>query len=171
MDNNAPDDDGTRDRDVLDPLGVDAYQRELAARVRSRLRVANAAFDEDVITHHEARVTEFLFRLHVRERTRLTAEVNIGPELFQFEANAAQLRLYSQDVRDDLDRWVQLSDETFKALVTHDLRIRLRRTLFGRWHGAVWVPGQPGAWNGELFATLGWGREERFENWLATSPP
>jgi hypothetical protein len=154
-----------------DPLGVDSHQRELAARVRGWLRVANAAFDEDVITYPEARISEFHFNLHVREPHRLTAEVNVGPELFQFEANGAQLRLYSQDVRDDLDRWVQLSDETFKALVTHDLRIRLRRTLFGRWHGAVWVPGQPGAWNGELFAVRGWGREERFENWLAISPP
>jgi hypothetical protein len=117
------------------------------------------------------RISEFHFTLHVRERHRLTAEVNIGPELFQFEANGAQLRLYSQDVRDDFDRWVQLCDETFQAILTHDLRIRLRRTVFGRWHGAVWVPGQPGAWNGELFATFGWGREERFENWLGASTP
>ena len=153
-----------------DPLGVDTHQRELAARLRGRLRAANAAFDEDVITYPEPRISEFYFNLHVREPHRLTTEVNIGPELFQFEANGAQLRLYSQDVRDDFDQWVQLCDQTFKALVAHDLRIRLRRTLFGRSHGAVWVPGQPGAWNGELFATLGWGREERFESWLATSP-
>jgi hypothetical protein len=154
---------------TADPLGVDAHQRELAARVRNRLQAANAPFDEEMIPYHEPRISERHFILHVRERHRLTAEVNIGPELFQFEANGAQLRLYSQDVRDDFDRWVELCDEVFRALLTHDLRIRLRRTLFGRRHGAVWVPGQPGGWNGELFAVLGWGHEELFENWIAAA--
>jgi hypothetical protein len=76
-----------------------------------------------------------------------------------------------QDAGNDADAWVELCDRTIHAILTHDLRIRIRRTLLGGRAGAIWVPVDTGAWNGEYFAWRGWGREQRFDNWIGTPPP
>src|SRR5690349_8064327 len=136
-------------------------QERLAHRVRGRLGQVRAKFLERVTEHPvEATIT---FQLEVREPHRLTAAIEIGADGFWFRANGAALHLEMQDAGNDPEAWIGMCDEAIGAILTHPLRIRTRRTFLPRRRvGAVWVPGDGGAWNGEYFAWRGCGREERF---------
>jgi hypothetical protein len=149
------------------PIGE--AQRELTERVRHRLRDVGAQFIERVIRHPvEATVA---FELRVREPERLTADIAVSADGFWFTANGAALHLEMQDAGNDAGAWVELCDRTIHAILTHDLRIRTRRTFLGRRAGVVWVPVDGASWNGEFFAWLGWGQEQRFGNWIGSPPP
>jgi hypothetical protein len=141
-------------------------QERLAHRVRQRLGHVGARFYERV-TEHPAEAT-IIFQLEVREPSRLTAAIDVGADGFWFKANAAALHLEMQDAGKDPAAWVELCEGTINAILTHPLRIRTRRTLLGRRVGAVWVPLDGGAWNGEYFAWRGWGQEERFNDWIGS---
>ena len=142
-------------------------QERLTNLVRQRLGQVGAKFSERVNEHPvEATIA---FQLEVREPSRLTAAIDIGIDGFWFKANEAALHLEMQDAGNDPEAWIELCDGAIEAILTHPLRIRTRRTfLLARRVGAVWVPGDAGAWNGEYFAWGGWGREERFDDWLGS---
>jgi hypothetical protein len=123
-----------------------------------------ARFDESMNTYEVDAAIRF--RLHVREPDRLSVDVYVAGDMFMVVANGAELHLEPQDAGNDPIKWVELCDSTFAALVSQDLRIRIRRTLLGRRRGAIWIPLGEGGWNGELFAFAGIGREQRFVNWL-----
>ncbi|MCZ6708169.1 MAG: hypothetical protein O7A71_09525 [Chloroflexi bacterium] len=95
--------------------------------------------------------------------------IEIGIDSFHFTANGAHLWLEAAHFVSDEQDWTPAILEVLDALLSHDLRIRLRRTLFGGRAGAVWIPGSPGAWNGDLWACRGRGEEVVFPNWAAVS--
>jgi hypothetical protein len=62
----------------------------------------------------------------------------------------------------------RLGLSSLEALLGSDLRIRVRRTMWGSTTGAVWIPAPGGgAWSGDLFACVGMGKEQRFRPWPA----
>jgi hypothetical protein len=141
-----------------------AAQRELAQGVRDRLQRAGARFREGI----DSNGTEswHRFTLDIRPERNLSVEIFLASDVFQFLANSADLRLEAQDAGNDPAAWAAESLRVLDALLDSELRIRVRRTLFGRSTGAVWVPIDRGAWNGDPLAYLGFGREDRLPRWL-----
>ena len=151
------------------PDSLTPEQREIAIAVRRALIRASLEFYEE-IGGAEPVVT---IKPALAPALLLEVSFHVGIDNFAVIANHADLRLAVQDAQLDEKKWVRLCIQTIEALLAHDLRIRVRRTLFGGRTGAVWVPLNGGAWNGDLLAYLGRGREQTFP-WTrksTTQPP
>jgi hypothetical protein len=87
---------------------------------------------------------------------------------FHMFANACEVRIVRTG---DPQPWATGCLAAITALVSHPLRLRTRRTLFGRRTGAIFLDAPGGGWSGELLAVLGLGREETFTDWLRGAEP
>lgn len=142
-------------------IGFDSLtpeQRDIASAIRRALTQAGVEFHE-AIGGAEPVLT---IKPVLAPALKLEASFHVGGDNFVMIANGVDLRLAVQDARLDEKAWARMCIDTVEALLAHDLRIRVRRTLFGGRTGAVWVPLNGGGWNGELLAYLGLAREEVF---------
>jgi hypothetical protein len=155
--------------DVPNSSVVTEEQRQLAEYVRELLDSLGVPYEVSVQGGLEA---WYHVKLGIPERHQLSIEFFIAPDSFQVDANGADLRYGVMDAGDDAVRWLKESQEIVRALLHNELRIRLRRTLFGGRTGAIWVPADAGGrWNGDLLAVLGVGREYRYTEWWRHAPP
>ena len=101
----------------------------------------------------------FVFRIATADPS-LHVDVVIVDDRFGILANGAALYRDRSPWADDTDGWVTTSIEVLESLLQSDLRIRVRRTMFGGSAGAIWVE-REAAWNGDLIACRGMGTEFR----------
>lgn len=108
---------------------------------------------------------EAWYRFHIETvDSRLSVFLDVVGDVFVFTANEAELRRDLSAWRDDTSGWTSECLRIVAVLLRNDLRIRVRRTLFGRIKGAIWLPDDQGngSWNGDLAACRGHGRESVF---------
>jgi len=143
-------------------------QHRLSDAVRSSLHRAHAIYSETVDdTRAESWVS---FHLVTSPSSHARVEIVVVDDRFGFIANDASLYLDRIAWGDDAVAWIRTCVEVLDALLASDLRIRVRKTLFGRRTGAVWIPARNGGWNGDLVACRGRGEEKVFPRpWFDTS--
>lgn len=134
-------------------------QRTCADGVRTllkRLRVVHAERIET--TNAEA---WYCFEIKTSPESGLRVTIAVVGDVFVFQANGAELRRDLESWWSDPSGWVAECLRVLQELLQTDLRIRLRRTLFGSTTGAVWVSNRDGdgGWSGDLVACRGRGRE------------
>lgn len=147
--------------------GTTYRQRLLAERVRDELRAARVAFKEVIETTSSE--TLYVFEITSPQGVALQIAVMVLDDVFEFNANGARVRI----VGEDDSQWIDECARVLGLLLSSQLRIRLRRTLFGKRDGAIWVPAAEGqgSWHGDLSAIRGDGEEFVFPKWFELSPP
>ncbi len=139
-------------------------QETLAAFVAELLDSAGAAFSRTKVSDTEP---WYRFVLEPTGNGSLNVFVNIAPDMFELDANGANLRLARVDFSDGT-MWITACRDTMVRLAENDLTIRLRRTLLGKTVGAVQIPSAAGdhLWNGDLLACGGKGSLYTYRDWL-----
>lgn len=151
----------SRERDPEEMLS--SPQREMAAGIGAVLGEFSVRYTETV----ENVGNEFWPAFHVATLpgSGLDVKIAIITDSVHFHANEAEARFDWAAWNLDTARWINDVPAELRTLFRHDLRIRVRRTLFGHLTGAVWFPGASagdGSWNGDRAATRGKGRERIF---------
>ena len=148
-------------KDAPEDLLVDA-QKRLTQRVRERLRRFSVDFAESIeATRDEAFV---IFAIATKaDASDLHVELNVLGEQFNVMANEARffIPLGAHERGHDVYGWVARCEQAVDALLESDLRIRVRKTLFGH-TGAIWITGaiaNESGWSGDAWACRGYGRE------------
>ncbi len=136
-------------------------QRRFADEVRQRLTARNAAFSTETSSTRDEAFIEFFLESNYPE---LRFSVIIVADRFGLLANGAGLyRDRDGDWLDDREGWLMESMDVMERILSHDLRIRVRKTWFGGTTGAIWISaGTAGAWSGERAACRGKGVEYIF---------
>ena len=147
--------------------GTTYRQRLLAERVRDQLRAAHVAFKEVIETTSSE--TLYVFEITSAQGAALQIAVKVLDDVFEFNANGARVRI----VGEDHSQWIGECARVLGLLLSSQLRIRVRRTLFRKRDGAIWVPAEEGqgSWHGDLSAIRGDGEEFVFPKWFELSPP
>jgi len=104
----------------------------------------------------------------LKTSTGIQLRLRLYDDSFHMFANACEVRIVRTG---DPQPWATGCLAAITALVAHPLRLRTRRTLFGRRTGAIFLDAPGGGWSGELLAVLGLGREETFTDWLSRAEP
>lgn len=136
-------------------------QRVFADRLRDLLKTVQCDYTEEIKGTSAEAWYSFILRT---EDPRPSVIMNIVGDAFVFVVNGAEMRLDLAAWGDDTEAWMRESLRVVDILLRNDLRIRLRRTLFGRSTGAVWIADvkNDGVWNGDRAACGGTGREVIF---------
>jgi hypothetical protein len=156
-------------------------EREEMLSPHQRLMAAGVAavLDEFAVRYTEtmkrvARQSWCEFHIATPPGPALEATIAFVSDCVHFVANEAEARLEWAAWDYDTARWINDVPNDFRALLQHDLRIRVRRTFFGHATGAIWFPGPTpgeGAWNGDRAATRGKGEERVFpQPWYVQKP-
>ena len=136
-------------------------QRRFADEVRQRLTARNAAFTTETSSTRDEAFIEFLLESNYPD---LRFSVLIVADRFGLLANGAGLyRDRDGDWLDDPGGWLMESMGVMERILSHDLRIRVRKTWFGGRTGAIWISaGTSSAWSGDSAACQGEGVEYTF---------
>lgn len=135
-------------------------QQVLGAGVRALLRDLHVSHTEAL----EANRGESWYRFNITTPpgSDLRVDIAIVSDVVVLTANGVQLR-WDLNAWTDVSAWIAASLDGLAVVFRNELRLRLRRTVFGGTAGAICFPGATqGTWNGDGRAARGEGREYMF---------
>jgi hypothetical protein len=146
------------------------HELGFARRIEEVLQAANVIYERLDIEVSPPLESHVEFELGTSANLSLRVTLTVHGDLFVINANEADVRIESTGYTSGMEAaWLEDSSDMLEYLITHDLRIRIRRGLLGRRAGAIYfesISGK-GAWAGDLFARW-WGKERKYSNWLQT---